>query len=211
MWNSFAGMTATRRKFVVASLNYELLVELAAERVGRHVTYSLHVPKDHLSVLKPHGSCNFVPDVAPRQFRDFSVVIPDPTEPAPILEAPIRIATPEEVNQFCARENAVAPALALYEKGKDVLFCGAFVKEQQAQFADAVRFASRVFIVGVRVVPEDQHIWLPLARTRQPIYYVGPDPTELFAWVGETRRRRVTHFATTFKLAPPQIIQLHSR
>jgi|SRR5690349_19337827 len=208
-----ANMTDTGRRFVVASLNYELMVELAATMIGRQIRYEFSPNQTRsICIIKPHGSCNFLPDVAPRQFYDFSVNIADTSRHSSIMDGPVRIAEDtREVIEFCDRENAVAPAMSLYEQSKDALFCPSFVKGQQAYFRAAAAHARRIFVIGVRVNDRDSHVWMPLAKTAASLFYVGPDASELLAWASKFRRRGVHHFATTFEEAVPKIIDVHAR
>ena len=207
-----AGMSDTNRRFAIATLNYELLIELSATHIGRTISYTVSGAGRHsIPILKPHGSCNFLPDLAPRQIYNLSVNIVDTTKHAAIVDAPVRAANVTEVLEFCARENSIAPALALYEKGKDTLFCPTFVRQQQAEYKDTVAQASRIFVIGARVNEEDEHIWLPLAQARAPLYYVGPDTRELLPWAAKYRRRSVSHFARSFEDAVPKIISIQKR
>jgi len=207
-----AGMSEINRKFVIATLNYELLVELSATHIGRTIIHTASDPGPHsIPVIKPHGSCNFLPDLAPRQVYNLSVNIVDTTKRASIVKAPVRVATAAEVLEFCARENSLAPAIALYEKGKDTLFCPEFIQTQQREFRFAVERASRIFVIGVRVNDDDEHIWLPMAHARAPLHYVGPDASEFFSWSAKHHRRRTSHFATSFENSIPKIIALHKR
>lgn len=106
--------------------------------------------------------------------------------------------------------SVLAPALALYEKGKDTLFCPDFVRLQQRKYVKAVSRAHRIFVVGVRVNEEDEHIWSPLAEARAKIYSVSPDPSEFFVWTSKVRRRGDAHFANSFEAALPKILSLHA-
>ncbi len=206
------GMSDSKRKFSIATLNYDLLIELAATRIGRTVSNTLATPnRRDVIVLKPHGSCNFLPDLAPRQLYNIQVDISDITMRAAILDAPVRVANPAEVIEFCARENSMAPAIALYEKGKDTLFCPSFIRKQQAEFKSSIDRAHRIFIIGVRVNEEDEHIWKPIATADAWLYYVGPDASDFFSWARKRRRRRTNHFARSFEEAVPKIIALHTR
>jgi hypothetical protein len=91
------------------------------------------------------------------------------------------------------------------------LFCPSFVRKQQAQFRAATERASRIFVIGVRVNEEDAHIWSPLARSRAPLYYVGPEEKEVIAWSKRTRRRGVVHFSPSFEDAVPKILSMHGK
>jgi hypothetical protein len=49
---------------VLATTNYEMLLELAVKRAGYNIVYDKppYYPKGGIPVLKLHGSCNFLPD-----------------------------------------------------------------------------------------------------------------------------------------------------
>jgi hypothetical protein len=202
----------SRRRITFATLNYELLLELAANRLGFRISYTTrNTPKGNITLLKPHGSCNFLPDVPPLMFRDFSVRSAVPNATGGILNAPIRPATPSEVIAFCDRENVIAPAMAMYARGKRMLFCGSPLRDLQAEYATATAEASRIYVVGVGVNPEDEHIWQPLARAAAPIYYVGPDATAFVEWAKQSSRKRAIHLATSFDSSIPEIVRHHTR
>lgn len=131
-----------KRPSVLATLNYDLLLEIAICRTGNTVSYSgLPVPGGNVPVLKLHGSCNFLPDLAPRQFQGIGFDL-SAAPGASVLSAPIRVADAPEVIEFCAREDSIAPAIALYAKGKGVMYCPDFVRQQQDQWRKEIKQAS---------------------------------------------------------------------
>jgi hypothetical protein len=193
-----------RKSATLATINYDLLIELAVCAEGGHVTYhGLPVPLGNLPVLKLHGSCNFLPDVSIRGIgfdvgRGSSIV----------GGAPIRVAkSSREVIEWCKREDAIAPVLALYAKGKPVLYCPEFVQEQQRHWCRAVGEAKRVYVIGVRVNPDDRHVWDILERSRAGIFYVGPEGDAVSDWATQRGRRDVHHFAPTFKEAVTSLLR----
>lgn len=189
-----------RRRFAVfATLNYELLLELAANNLGYAVSYHLPpIAKDNIAILKPHGSCNFLPDLGGHKIRGITFETAGLARTA--VEAPVKAANRDEVRQFCLHEDSIAPALAIYAPGKQVFYSNEFVQDQQRQFEHAVLNTSRIYVAGVRVNPGDAHIWGPLANARAPMFYVGPDSAPFYDWAESVGRRHlVSHFAHTFE------------
>ena len=194
-------LVSTRFEGVLASINYDVVLELAINAEGPRITYhGLPVPPGNLSVLKLHGSCNFLPVMQPGQISGIGFDV-GPT--GSVLEADVRPVTPAEAVAFCDREDSVAPVLALYVKGKQVLICPSFVRAQVDAWSHALSRATRAFVVGVRVNPDDDHIWGALAHSPARLFYVGPDPASFFAWAREHKRKRVHAFAPSFEEAVP--------
>lgn len=200
-----------RKKVVLATTNYDLLIERAISRSGLLITYGgLPAPPRNISVLKLHGSCNFLPDLGSGGIKGIGFDLSNSQEGS-VLEAPVRVArSTQEIIDFCDREDAIAPAVAMYHPTKRVLYCRKFVQKQQSDFRDSIVSASRIYVVGLRVHRVDAHIWEPLARSTSPIYYVGRDGGEFRSWAQESARGNAYHLAPTFEAAIPKIAnQLH--
>jgi len=193
-----------RSAVVFATTNYDLLIEHAICQAGARVTYTARpVPKNNFSVLKLHGSCNFLPDLGTSSIRGIGFIVP---EGSSILEAPVRIAaSAREVLEFCRREDAIAPAIAVYMRDKPVLFCKSFVQAQQTAFANEVRLARKTFVIGLRCNPDDQHIWSTLARAPGWLGYVGKEHELFTDWCTKERRKGGSVVADTFENALPII------
>ena len=193
----------TEKKAVFATTNYDLLIELSINRSGFMVSYTnLPVPERNVSVLKIHGSCNFLPALQSRQIQGIGFEVP---ESVSILEAPIRVATPHEVREFCQREDSIAPAIALYAKGKSVLHCPSFVKHQQEFFKIEIYRASKIFIIGLRVNHQDHHIWVPLSNAKGKLFYIGREPNEFRQWLRSVNKKNGYILADTFEESLPLI------
>jgi hypothetical protein len=197
------------RRAVLATLNYDLLIEIAISKLERRVTYDgLPVESDNFSVLKLHGSCNFLPDLGSGGIHGIDIVV----QPgASALEAGIKAVDSPEVVEFCDKEDSLAPAIALYAKGKHVLFCPGFVKAQQVAWRKAVEKASQIFVIGVRVNDEDAHVWLPMRKSKAKLFYVGPESQDIFDWAKLHNRRQTYHLAESFEAAIPRIEKLVCR
>lgn len=196
----------TRKKVVLATINYDLLIEHAVTRAGLMISYSgLPVATSNIPVLKIHGSANFLPELHGGGFSGISFDMSG-SESGAILEAGVRIATStQEVEEFCARQDSIAPALAMYSPSKRVLYCPAFVTAQQEAWLSATRTASRLFVIGVRVHPTDEHVWGALAGSRAPLYYVGREPEDFQEWAATCGRNNAFVLAGSFSEALPAI------
>lgn len=195
-----------RAQTVIATTNYDLLIETAISEAGKFICYTADaVPSNNLALLKIHGSCNFLPDVPPRQITQLRVIVP---EGSSIFAAPVRPATSvKEIVRYCRAADVLAPAIACYMRGKPTLFCRDFVLLQQAEFAEQAKRAQRIIVIGLRPVAQDTHIWQPLSRSRARLGYVGlPKDAEAFeTWVRGEGRRQAFVMASTFEEALPLI------
>jgi hypothetical protein len=60
-----------------------------------------------------------------------------------------------------------------------------------------------MFIVGVRLVLHDTHIWEPLSKYKGKIYWISRDPTPALDWA-DTHGVDMEHFATDFHSFIPE-------
>lgn len=205
-------MGGTRKKAVFATTNYDMLIEHAARLAGLLVTYGgLPTQPNNIPILKIHGSCNFLPNVQPRQISGISFDLSAAGPGASIFDAGVKPATSaKDIVDFCLREESVAPALALYSPSKQVLFCRSFINHIQGAWREAIQVASRIYIIGLRVHLVDDHIWKPLSKAHAPIYYVGYEPNEFNEWSKTSRSRQRSYvLARTFSEALPLIARHH--
>lgn len=200
----------TKKKAVMVTTNYDLLIEHAIAQSDLLVTYGgLPVAANNIPVLKIHGSCNFLPDLQPKQFSGITFDLSQ-SKGGSIIEAGIKPAkSAREIIEFCEREDSIAPALAIYSPSKQVLFCRGFVQAQQQAWKSNLASASRIYVIGLRVHLVDEHIWGELAKTKAPLYYVGREPSEFLAWAHSTRRKSTYTLAKSFDEALPKIAIHH--
>ena len=196
----------SKKKPVISTTNYDLLLEQCINDNGYYITYGgLPVELDNISLLKIHGSCNFLPDMKPDQIQGIGFVVPK--EGGGILKANIKPASADESRSFCERSDSIAPAIAVYSKGKQVLHCGDFVKETQEQWAKEVDRASKIFVIGLRVVEHDRHIWDKLSGCNTWLGYVGlkKDCTDFLSWAETHGRKNAFALANSFEESLPVI------
>lgn len=188
---------------ILCTLNYDLLIELAAERLGSNTVYtSTHSP-GFLRLLKPHGSCNFWPHMPGVTIRNSTFKGSGRAD----IQAPVLPLSRDETLHRCTTEDSVAPAIAMYVEGKAVKISPDYVEDQQRMWANAVAAASRVCIVGARVNQADTHIWKPLSNASTDLYYFGlPTDRESFGeWKEACRKKNMYFVESEFSAAVPAI------
>lgn len=194
-------IASTNHQVVFATTNYDLLIEISVCQLGFKVIYhALPVPKNNFSVLKIHGSCNFLPDIP-----NIKITGAYYKNVGTIIDAPVRIAQASEVSKFCSEEDSIAPAIAMYVKGKAVKFCPKYVIRHQKFWEESVFKAKRIFVIGLRVNPEDAHIWQVLASSKAQLLYVGFEQEDFENWTKQNRRKNAHWIAKTFQEALPKI------
>jgi len=227
-----------KQRIVFATLNYDLLLELAILNAGCAVVYPSYIPGNHYTyvsealrlrrdilnsywwanysatiptiktsafeVLKVHGSCNFLLDIPPENFRgntyeNVGVAVEAPT--IPVLPA-------NKVLDWLRRsDSSLAPSISMYAEGKQVMFSRNYVQEHQSSFQTAVKEADRIFLIGVRIWRPDTHIWDHIAASKAWLGYAGGEPEEFRAWCRERRHSNHHVLGTYFDDSLPAIEQ----
>lgn len=184
-----------RKKTVYASLNYDLLLEEAMEASGYHPNYGAGLLYKHIRLLKPHGSANFW-HYTPG-FTLSNIIIEGG---GTAFKADVRPRNRADTLRLCKEDDSFSPAMSLYAKGKAVKVCPDFVINQQRIFADVCSSVAEIYIIGVRVVPEDSHIWLPLGASNARLTYFGgeSDRAEFSSWVEGTGRNNAVFVGRYF-------------
>lgn len=154
---------------VFCSLNYDVLLEDTAVRMGFRPGYGLSVDSAWPRLLKPHGSCNFWPDIPPGSIRGSTFYGGRVAD----ISANVVPLGRDAARHRCLTEDSLSPAIAQYAPGKSVRVCPEFVLRQQREWSALVADAVHIFVIGVAVTPHDDHIWGDLAKTSAPITYFG--------------------------------------
>nr|WP_314493222.1 hypothetical protein [uncultured Pseudomonas sp.] len=184
-----------RKETVFASLNYDLLLEEAIEAVGYHPTYDLKLLYKHIRIIKPHGSSNFWYDLPNSSFKNLRF-----EGGGAALAAPVMPRTRLDTLALCKADDSFAPAMSLYAKGKEVKTCPDYVVEQQRLFAEACSGAEEIYVIGVRVVPEDFHVWDPIKDSPAHLTYFGgdQDEAEFYNWAGNCKKENFAFVKSYF-------------
>ncbi|HHK8951685.1 SIR2 family protein [Escherichia coli] len=189
-------MLKKRKSICVATTNYDLLIEQAISSVGHLIQYysSERIPKN-IPVLKIHGSVNFIPRA---NIFNLRFEIPNDKSYA-IFEGPIDIYdNAEKIINYCKSNTALSPAVAMYHPNKTVLHCPSFIANQQKDFQTEISKSSKIFIIGLKINPDDKHIWSEIENTKADVYIVDRDKEATASWISRIHKKNIYHIADTF-------------
>jgi len=165
------------------SLNYDSLFEQAAEHLGLPLEWLLEAAASRLQarppvaplsqsvrVAKLHGSSNFLikSDQRLRAMLTSATAIEariDPRSPAELARNDVaaRVFSPDG---YFAIMSQVSP-------NKEHLLSPATILQIRQIWAEAVRQAAVVVVIGVRPLARDKHVWNPLQATSPLRFYIG--------------------------------------
>lgn len=184
------------RRAIYASLNYDLLFELAAASLGLNTHYSIEPTPRGARLIKVHGSSNFWPDFPVGMIRNSTF-----RRNGIDIQAPIKALSQAETLHRCRVEDSVAPAIAMYAEGKTVKVSPDYVARQQDLWKATARNASRIYVVGVRVHNADRHVWGELASTRAPVTYFGQkwDRSSYELWAADSAKKNAYFVEADFQ------------
>lgn len=188
------GVLATRllSRCVIASINYDCILELAASRLGVPVGYaSTGRPANGLVVIKPHGSCNLLPPrglhVTSSSFVSVGAYYEGPLEPRSLDELE---------NLYAVEDYSFPPAMSLYAPGKHTPVAPSWVERSRREWRRVGLAANAVAVIGVRPIWDDSHVWEPVIESHADIWYIGGDAD--YADLATRARRNVLHLGRTF-------------
>lgn len=194
-------------RVIYSSLNYDLLLEISASKLGYFTNYSSTYQKGGVRLLKLHGSSNFWPDIPTGMLRNVKTYgngIAD-------IQAPIRPLNLADTLYKCKVEDSVAPSIAMFAVGKKVKISPDYVEKQYDMWAEQVSKASKIFVVGVRVHEVDEHIWSLLGKTKGKVSYFGfdSDKPEFERWKENHNKKNAYFFKSDFKDAVKMIERMY--
>ncbi|WP_256849918.1 hypothetical protein [Pantoea sp. Fr-CA_6] len=193
------------RRVIFASLNYDLLLELAASKKGLKVNYSNKYFDGSIRILKIHGSSNFWHDTQSIEISN-GVVSGGNFD----YDIPVRpLGHPESILRYL-KEDSVAPAMSLFAEGKPIRTSPQYVSKQQMMWFESLTKCSKLFIIGVRVHQIDEHIWTKIAKSNAIVHYYGfpSDEPEFNDWKNKFNRKDATFHLSDFTKAISHIEKL---
>lgn len=169
------------------TLNYDLLIEQALAICGAdYVDYGLH--KGRVSLLKVHGSSNFVPDVAGFGFGGILAI----NCGSFLKSSKIKILNShEEIKRWCASEDVtfLSPIMCMYNKDKRGVINSDMLSAFKQDFSKAIDESETIIIVGVKYVQHDNHIWDGILATKSHVIIIDPSPDK--ALIEQLEQRKV--------------------
>ncbi|HEU5002995.1 MAG TPA: hypothetical protein VFW71_09480 [Actinomycetota bacterium] len=156
-------------QYSFGSLNYECLLELSMANLGHPPYYwgnSMASGPRAVLVVKPHGSCNFVPDTGSNTIQVGHFVGGNAYIDTPHLKS-IGL-TPGYWN------SSIPAAMSLYAPGKPNLVAPTAVKRLHNDWRRVIDRSDAILIIGARIIAEgDPHIWRPIFQSSAPIGFIG--------------------------------------
>jgi len=175
-----------RQHCTFVTTNYDLLIELSARLLNLKCDYNnaVFTKSNNLKILKIHGSPNIWPDYGSGRLENIRFKGCKQNISASVKH----INNLDEITALCREQNP-GPVLAEYRRGKRVANCSKFTDKQVDLWKEAIKKASKCFIIGLRLNKEDIHIWEPLQTSHCDVYYYSPDKTcihEILSWKERT-------------------------
>jgi CBS domain-containing protein len=151
---------------VLATFNYERLLELSLIFEGLQPVAEVPQAPNHIEVCLPHGCCHLFGEPVGGSASTISS-----NGRAVGTKGPVRAVF--EPDEFRARicYGAFPPVMNYFNRGKRNTSEVNFMVAQRSRFKEAVLNCSRIAIIGLKVRPRDRHIWGPLARTSASLIY----------------------------------------
>lgn len=158
---------------VIGSLNYEYLLEQAAQRLEIELCYSTRPSNPNtLSVLKVHGSCNLITE----DLSHFRVYL---TNPNSSLEVGTKFVSPVDLpgtlrTMFSEPGAYHFAVMSLYAAYKNSILSPGQIQQTRNEWDQVARDAHMVIVIGVRPNEDDKHIWDPIREsTAHGLYLIG--------------------------------------
>lgn len=209
------------RKIVVVTTNYDLFLENAIEKTGLKVNYILDAVNmtstfNHIDLYKIHGSPNFFPDFGSGSSNMFNNRIS--VRGSNITEGNVQligasslkaVTSAEAIKLLSDGNQANIPVIAMYTQGKHALSCNEQLKRIKESFAIRLESATKIIIVGLRILKDDGHIWDAIANAQADTFYIAPNEQKSFThWKENCIRTNIYYRDYTFKQALSQILKL---
>jgi hypothetical protein len=176
---------ATGWNGAICTLNYERLLEQCVSHVGlRPVVGTSSKPGHDLEICFPHGCCHLFCDsvtgaASAVSFAGMNVQ----------TNGSIRAISDPREYQSRITQDAFPPVMSYFEPSKRTSSGANFIASQRQRYRDLVDFAETVVVVGIRVRPQDLHVWEPLAKTGARVVYCSGKTAGLEFTSWEQNRR----------------------
>ncbi|MCF2346265.1 SIR2 family protein [Enterobacter hormaechei] len=158
------------------TLNYDLLIEQSLAISGvKYVRYGVY--EGEVSLLKVHGSSNFVPDVGEALLGGMTAVN---CGSFIRTDRMICLNSHDDIQRWCdsAKSDFLSPMMCMYNKEKRAVINKEMIEALKSDFIKAVTESETVVIVGVKYVQHDHHIWDAILDSKADVIVVDPKPDE---------------------------------
>jgi len=164
---------------IISTINYECICEIAATIEGLNIEYFGDIGSNNAKIWKIHGSCNFkLQGLNATRGVSFSHGVS--------FGGGLEFINPSEVAKTYKGNTALYPSMCLYAKDKPLAIAPNVIKHYQNEWSDKVKIADKIFVIGVRPLAEDKHIWQPIADSTAILYFIG-NKVEFDDWTSINR------------------------
>ncbi len=154
-------------RFAVVTINYDTLLFQAASRTKTQLALGAAThPGQQLPVCLPHGSCVLCcQGISATSGVSFTGGVSTSGQPRVFVD----------VADFDREKasNVFPPIMSYYEPNKFTVSCANVIAQERAIYAQWIRQAEKIAVIGVNVHPADRHIWDSLSNTSAQIFYLS--------------------------------------
>jgi len=181
------------------TLNYDLLIEQSLSNNDFPVDYNNN--NEGATLLKPHGSSNFLPKLPTGMVLSGNTMQGN----GAYIEglATQAVSTKDEIVAWCndPKNSDLSPILAMYAEGKRVVINPSLVKKIQEEYTKTIHQAELIIIIGVRYMPQDEHIWRPIEDAKSQVVLVDPYPKDSIKWAHDKKIEKIRIIEKSFDKA----------
>jgi hypothetical protein len=151
----------------VCSLNYERLLELSLGRARVQATVGIPTnAAKSVELCLPHGCCHIFCEGVRGSSQGISFTGFGVSTDGPVVV----ISNPIQHRQRIEND-AFPPVMSYFEPNKRTTSGTSFIVGQRERWGQLARAATSVVCVGIRVRPQDEHIWKPIADSPGRVVY----------------------------------------
>lgn len=165
-------------QIVLATLNYECLIEYALNSLG--INWNYFDENNGAKLFKLHGSCNFCPqgikvgqnNINGNPSMGGLNIYGKLTIATVNLDFPMEIVQPYEAEKQLSA-GGILPAMSLYARGKKNIICKKQILEMQRIFQTHVNNTHTIITIGVQPNENDDHIWSHIKKSKADTFLIG--------------------------------------
>jgi hypothetical protein len=166
------------RRIILATLNYDLLLDKALSRELGQVNYGEIGRPPFL--IKVHGSCNWLVEHHTLGIQgEFVHEIKGP-EYGKFDFPPLFIFGEQSLIEKKIREDKIPPIMRIYASSKPSPTGTSWLIKEQNRLRAAIQESGRIIVIGARPNEYDDHIWGEIRRTQAAVAFVSPDAASSF-------------------------------
>ncbi|MGU5528428.1 hypothetical protein [Aeromonas caviae] len=203
----FKKLRLAMKKISIVTLNYDILIEQSLSLNGFQSDYK--GSGDYgVTLLKPHGSSNFLPSY-PHNNIFKNIVAIDCNVFMEGLEIDIAINSHDVIKWCGSLDNEdLSPVLCMYEKGKRAVINPSIIIESQQKYNELALSSDLIILVGIKYIEHDHHIWGVLEQNNSPLLIVDPFPQDTIDWANRVGKKDVQVIQSGFNDAVWKIVKV---